>query len=640
MLRIVSSIFFLLLSLASTSQLKLPQLISNGMVLQRDTPLTLWGWDTPGHPVSVELDGVVYLGKTKSDSSWRIQLPPQKAGGPYTTKITGSQTILLEDVWIGDVWLASGQSNMDLTIERVSPIYQTEIENADFSQIRYFQVPNKYHFNEPLSDLEGGQWTSTTPENVLKFSAVAYFFAQALHQSQGVPIGIIKSSLGGSPAQAWMSEDALKAFPSHFEEAQIFKDQSVIDSLKQADATRKNNWYATSTAKDRWLQSSPDWHSNEVKANNWPTMMVPGYWTDQNVNFKNGVVWFKRNFTLPADCTGQAAYLELGCIVDADSTFVNGHFVGNTTYRYPPRRYQIPAGVLTAGENTLTVRVVNTSGRGGFVPDKNYQISCQDQTIDLSGTWHYQLGAEMQPLARPTFIRWKPLGLYNAMIAPLTSYTIRGAIWYQGESNTSNPQEYRKLLPAMIEDWRSQWGYEFPFLIVQLANYMEPADAPGPSNWAMLREAQLLTAQNTPNTALTVTIDLGEWNDVHPLRKKPVGERLARAARKLSYDEDIIASGPVYQQMQVKKGKIILTFDQDKLVARGGPLRAFAIAGANRQFVWAEAQIKGNQITVWSDKVPKPVAVRYAWAHNPNQTNLYNEAGLPASPFRTDNWKE
>lgn len=639
MIRIVSLVCFLCLNLAGTAQLKLPRLISSGMVLQRDTQLNLWGWDTPGQPISIELDNVVYLGSTSATGSWQIQLPPMPAGGPYSLKVKGSSTIVLENILIGDVWLASGQSNMDLTMERVSPIYQAEIEKADFSQIRYFHVPNKYHFNEPLLDLESGHWSTTTPENVLKYSAVAYFFAHAIHQSQGVPIGIIKSSLGGSPVQAWMSEDALKAFPEHLNEAIKFKNQQVIDSIRQADDRRASAWYAQSTAQDKGLMATPTWHNDKTAINSWSTMEVPGYWSEQAADFKNGVIWFKKTFDAPEHWAGKTAYLELGCIVDADSTFINGQYVGNTTYRYPPRRYQVPMGILKPGKNTLTIRVINTSGKGGFVPDKNYQISIADETINLTGTWHYKPGVSMPPLARPTFIRWKPMGLYHAMIAPLTQYTIRGAIWYQGESNTGNSKAYRRLLPAMIQDWRTQWGYDFPFLIVQLANYMEPSETPTPSNWAMLREAQLHTSKNTPNTALAVTIDLGEWNDIHPLRKKPVGDRLALAARKLSYGEDIMASGPVYQQMKIKKDKIILTFDQE-LVTQGSKPQEFAIAGADKKYVWAEAKINDNKIIVWSPKVPRPVAVRYAWAHNPDQANLYNKEGLPASPFRTDDWEE
>ncbi len=249
----------------------------------------------------------------------------------------------------------------------------------------------------------------------------------------------------------------------------------------------------------------------------------------------------------------QPAKLLMGRIIDADSVFVNGVFVGTTSYQYPPRRYEVPAGVLQAGKNILTVRVINSSGKGGFVPDKPYTLTVGHKTIDLTGDWKYQLGAEMEPLGPPTFIRWKPGGLYNGMLAPLFNYTIKGAIWYQGESNASRAKEYRTLFPAMIADWRTQWNQgDFPFLFVQLANYMETKATPGPSDWAMLREAQL-QALSVPNTAMAVITDIGEWNDIHPLNKKDVGNRLALAAAKLAYGDDLVHSGPVYKDFRSKE---------------------------------------------------------------------------------------
>jgi sialate O-acetylesterase len=298
--------------------------------------------------------------------------------------------------------------------------------------------------------------------------------------------------------------------------------------------------------------------------------------------------------------------------------------------------------VLHEGQNTIVVRVLNVAGRGGFVRDKEYAITSNDTWIDLKGNWRYQLGAVMEPLASQTFIRWKPLGLFNAMIAPLLNYRIRGVIWYQGESNAGRPLEYRELLPALIRDWRQGWGQgEFPFLFVQLPNFMEPKTEPSESNWALLREAQLKTL-SVPLTAMAVTIDVGEWNDIHPLNKKSVGDRLALAAVHVAYgDTDIVSSGPIYKSMDVENGHIVISFDNrgSGLVAKGGTvLKGFAIAGTDKKFSWASAEIAGDKVVVRNDRITHPVAVRYAWADNPEGANLYNKEGLPASPFRTDDW--
>jgi sialate O-acetylesterase len=353
----------------------------------------------------------------------------------------------------------------------------------------------------------------------------------------------------------------------------------------------------------------------------------------------NGVVWFRKNIQIPASMAGQTALLNLGRIVDADSVFLNGSLVGTTGYQYPPRRYQIPAGVLKEGRNTLVIRVINNTGKGGFVPDKPYELIAARGTIDLKGDWQYRLGAVMEPLAGQTFIRWKPAGLFNAMIHPLLKYRIKGAIWYQGESNTKNPAEYRDLFPAMILDWRKHWKEgDFPFLFVQLANFMEVRNQPSESDWAMLREAQQ-RALSVPQTGMAVTIDIGEWNDIHPLNKKDVGKRLARAAQNIAYGhKKVVCSGPVFQSMEINGHKAVLSFANSgkRLKTKGGgTLKGFAVAGPDRRFVWAEARIKKNKVIVSSPEVTNPVTVRYAWADNP-EANLYNKQDLPAAPFRTD----
>jgi sialate O-acetylesterase len=461
-----------------------------------------------------------------------------------------------------------------------------------------------------------------------------------LYKKYKVPIGLINASLGGSPAQAWMSEDALKAFPEYLETAKRFKDSNYVNQIIEKGKAVNDAWYNLLKQKDKGLApGETQWFDPNCDASQWPTMNVPGYWADGELGSVNGVVWFRKEVNVPASMTGKPTLLWLGRIVDGDETYVNGKRVGSVSYQYPPRIYDIPSDLLKEGKNIIVVRVINNSGRGGFVLDKPYQLSAAGQTIDLKGQWQYKLGTTMEPLPDKTFIEWQPLGLYNAMLAPLLNYKIKGVIWYQGESNTGKPLEYRKLFPALIANWRQKWNQgDFPFLYVQLANFMEVKKEPSESGWAELRQAQL-KALAVPHTAMVVTIDLGEWNDIHPLDKEDVGKRLALAAQKVAYgDEKVVYSGPIYQSMKVEGNTISVSFTNigSGLIAKGGSeLKYFAIAGADKKFVWAKAKIEGNSVVVWNDQVANPVAVRYAWADNPEGANLYNKEGLPASPFRT-----
>jgi len=530
---------------------------------------------------------------------------------------------------------------MDLPMSRVGERYKDVIANSKNPAIRRFFVSKRYNFNKSEEDLQSGHWESANPKSILGFTATGYFFAKALYEKYKVPIGLIHASVGGSPAEAWLSEDALKEFPTHFEIAEKFKDTNYLNQIANKDKAISDAWYSLQQKKDKGLaDGQKPWFDPTYDASNWVTMNVPGYWADEELGYVNGVVWFRKEFNVPVSMVGKSARLLLGRVVDSDRTYVNGKFVGSVSYQYPPRKYDVPGNLLKKGKNIIVVRVINNIGRGGFILDKPYQLLVAGQTIDLKGKWQYKLGAVMDPLPSKTFIEWQPLGLYNGMIAPLLNYTIKGVIWYQGESNTARPLEYQRLFPAVIADWREKWNQgDFPFLYVQLANFMKVKDQPSESNWAELREAQLKTL-DVPNTGMAVAIDLGEWNDIHPLNKAGVGKRLALAARKVAYgDKKVVYSGPIYKSMRIDGNKIILTFTHigsGLVIQNGNELKHFAIASANKKFVWAKAKIKGNKVVVWNDKVTSPIAVRYAWADNPDSANLYNKQGLPASPFRTD----
>jgi sialate O-acetylesterase len=626
-----------LIAIQANGQLKLPRLISDGAVLQRDVSLTIWGWASADENVSVTLNGKTYSTKADTDGNWKIALPPQLAGGPHELHFKGKNEITVSNVLFGDVWVCSGQSNMELPMERVKEKYRDVIAQATNPNIREFLVADKYDFKKEHLDLDAGSWKSVSPETVLGFSAVAYFFARDLYAAYNVPIGLINSALGGSPAEAWMSEDALKQFPDAWSELQRFKDDNLIKEIEQRDRQNSRQWYARLNATDPGLMK---WHDAELDDSDWNEMTLPGYWADGPTGNVNGSMWFRKKINVPASFINKSGSLWVGRIVDADSVFVNGKFVGTTSYQYPPRRYSFGPDVLKAEENIISIRVISNAGRGGFVPDKPYFLAVGADTLDLKGTWKYKQGSVMPPQEAQTFIRWKPGGLYNRMISPLLNYSIKGVIWYQGESNTRDPKQYKEVFPAMIKNWRDKWKQgNFPFLFVQLANFMEISSEPTESSWAETRQAQF-EALSLPNTGMAVIIDAGEWNDIHPLNKEDVGKRLALAARHVAYGEkNVVHSGPLYQSHKIKKNKVIITFSNtgSGLMAKGGwELKYFSIAGADKKFVWAQATIKKNKVVVWSDQVHKPVVVRYAWADNPEGANLYNKEGLPASPFTTE----
>lgn len=629
-------------SFSSHCQIRLPRLISDGMVLQRGDSVRIWGWAAPGEKVTVTFIDHKYQATTDVSGEWTVWLRGLKPGGPFSMKIEAANTITVNDILIGDVWLCSGQSNMELPVRRVRPLYEAEIAASANNYIRSFTVPKNYVFKEPQKDLPSGTWAAANPETVLDFSAAAWFFARDLYEVYKVPVGLLTSAFGGSPAEAWISEEGLKEFPVHYNELQRCKSDSLVNAIASADQKRIQEWYGKLQQTDEGYRTSGmNWSDPLLNTNDWHTVTIPGYWSDTELKGINGAVWFRKEIIVPAPAAGLPGKLNLGTIIDADSTFLNGKFIGTVSYQYPPRWYSIPAGILKEGRNILTVRVISNSSDGGFVPGKSYELAAGDFKTNLAGEWKFKVGAVMTPLNGQTFFGYKPGGLYNSMLAPLLNYSIRGILWYQGESNAGRPVEYRSLFPALITDWRKHFDQgNIPFLFVQLPNFMEPDSLPSESNWALMREAQLQTL-SVPNTGMAVTIDIGEWNDIHPLNKKDVGKRLALAAQKVAYgDITVVYSGPTYKSMQVKRQKIILTFDNtgSGLYAKGGgSLKHFAIAGADMKFVWGRARIRGDKVIVKSKGVKKPVAVRYAWADNPEGANLYNREGLPAAPFRTDN---
>ena len=638
--------------------IELPSLFTDHMVVQRDQPIRIWGWAEPGGRVKVSLGKRAASATADADGNWQVTLRSLPAGGPYTLKVDGQETLVCSDVMAGEVWVCSGQSNMQMPVkvgEYGVRDGDKEVMAADYPDIRLFTVPTTISYT-PENDTKSDGWHLCTPESVPSFSAVAYFFGRELHKQLGVPIGLIHSSWGGTVAEAWTSEAALNTMP-HFRDiiTQMKLDMPRMDSLQQEYEQALAQWYDALDSHDAGYKAgSPIWIEPGEDVSAWGSMELPCLWENAGHRDLDGFVWFRREIELPADWAGKAIELKLGPINDMDRTWFNGILVGKTegkTTAPIPRAYTVPGNLVKAGTNVIVIRVYDMGNLGGLYGDPAKMSACLPSSPDapaipLAGAWRYKVGLDLRDIAsmpeEPILSKEnpnQPMVLYNAMIHPLIPYGIRGAIWYQGESNAQRAYQYRTLFPKMITDWRTQWGQgDFPFLFVQLANWLSVNPEPVDDAWAELREAQTMTL-DLPNTGMAVIIDIGEADDIHPKNKQDVGKRLALAARHIAYGENLPYSGPMYSHMKVEGNGIRIHFDHvgQGLAAHGNELKGFAIAGADKHFVWANAVIEDATVRVSSPDVPEPVAVRYAWATNP-VCNLYNAEGLPASPFRTDDW--
>lgn len=608
-------------------------LFSNDAILQRNTPLPVIVYSDKAVSLTLSLDGTAIATADVQHGQWSGPLPPQPAGGPHEIAVTGDGVDLrIHGVYFGDVYLASGQSNMELTMARVEEAYHDDVANADYPLVREYTVPDQYAFNHPLTEPGGAEWKKATAGSIRSLSAVSYYFARKLFRTEGVPIGIVNASLGGSPIEAWMAAELLTDYPDALAEAAPFKEPAFIQQTQRNDQSAAQAWYSELARRDKGLSAASPWYSPTTGYQHWSTFSVPGKPAFAYANFI-GSWWASISVNLtsvPAD----PVILRLGRIREADEVWVNGQQVGNTTYQYPPRRYPIPTGLLKPGNNTITIRITSTDGHTGFIPDKPYYLGNDHERVALSGEWHYRVGATMpNPAPVQTFIRWKPTGLYNAMIAPLTSYPITGVLWYQGESNTASPADYAGKLVTLMSHWRNQWGNPtLPFFIVQLANYMTPQSTVEDSPWAQLRNEQAKAAA-TPHVYLTTTIDVGEYNDIHPVNKRDVGERLAHQALKAIYHLNVNASGPSLAKATKEDAKVYLTFaDPQGLHISPQSPAGFTLAGKDGIFYWADLVHDGNTIVLSSPHVPHPVLVRYAWADNPIYS-ITDGDSWPLAPF-------
>jgi sialate O-acetylesterase len=615
-------------------------LFTDHAVIQRDAKVPVWGWGTPGSEVSVRFAGQAKTSNIASDGRWTVTLDPMPATseGQILEVRSDQENAIIREVLVGDVWICSGQSNMEMGIGLCNE--EQEVAKADFPHIRLLTVPRKISFSP--EEVVDADWLPCNPENLEKgvwggFSAAAYFFGRELHRELGVPVGLIHASWGGSPCQSWTSGDSLAPMAFYQSElAQVSEVASLPGSNRLDDFM--DRWYREKDpgTRGKWIESDAD-------ASSWTVVAMPATWSASGLSGHEGIVWLRRTFDIPASWQGKDLVLDLGPIADVDTTWINGQIVGRCDSYEVSRSYTAPTAAVRPGRNVIAVRVMNQGGGGFSAKPEAFLIRPKDEkeaAVSLAGSWHLRATATRAQTGAPLAGNpGTPSVLYNGMMAPLLPFSIKGAIWYQGEANTNDPARYRVLLPALIRDWRKRFGSgDFPFHIVSLANYQPPS--PGDDDgWPELREAQAMTAKQVPNCGLAVAIDIGDASDIHPKNKREVGRRLALSALAKTYGRPIEGSGPWYRSMEITDNRVRLTFDHSKggLLAKGDHPTGFTIAGEDRKFVAATALIEGETVVVSTPTVSKPVAVRYGWSANP-ACNLHNEAGLPAVPFRTDDW--
>ncbi len=623
-------------------QITLSGLFTDHMVLQRNKEIPVWGNAPKGEEIVIQFQGSTFKGKADEQGKWHIILPSYPEGGPYNMQIN---EIILNDIMVGDVWLCSGQSNMEWPMSQINDS-EKEILDSNYPNIRLFKVAHKVALT-PQENIDADGWVLADPTTVKDFSAVGFLFGRELHQwmEQGVPIGLIQSTWGGTEVETWISKEAIQEVDA-FKEELTDLNQGTMASII---AKKKKEFQQLLTQFDdgtkEWENGSYQWIKPNLSTNTWKEMNLPSLWEEEGLKEVDGVVWFRKSIILTEEQANRTYTLSLAKIDDRDSTWVNGQWVGATNQYNEDRIYQISSDILVEGKNVIAIKVTDTGGGGGIYGDEEtlYLESDEDERISLAGTWNYRVSpSAINYFSGPFGPNERVTLLYNGMIHGLIPYALTGAIWYQGESNASRAHQYQTLFPLLIENWRSLWGEDFSFLFVQLANFKEVKEKPGESDWAELREAQTMTL-HLDNTAMASAIDIGEADDIHPRNKQDVAHRLVLGAKKMAYREELVYSGPMYKEMSVERGKAIISFSQigGGLVLKEGEHfpQGFAIAGEDGKFYWADAQLENDKIILSSEKVPNPVAVRYAWADNPSTANVYNKEGLPAIPFRTDTWE-
>ncbi|MDV6166870.1 sialate O-acetylesterase [Flavobacterium sp. DG1-102-2] len=650
-MKLFSKNTFLTLSIAlasivtASAKVTLPSFFTDNMVLQQKSSVPFWGESTANTTVTVtsSWDKKSYTAKADASGKWTVTLATPAYGGPFTITIDDGDKLTLNNILIGEVWLCSGQSNMEMPLDGWGKInnYQQEINNADYPQIRLLQAEH-VDSAEPLKDLkvQHGGWQVCSPKTISDFSSTAYFFAKKVYEEKHIPIGLLHSSWGGTFIEAWISGNALRQIHDFDNDLKALVSESDREAMKLKYETDVRVW---NTAMEKAEKGNTGkWEAKDLNTSGWKTMKLPQFWESDVLTGFDGVAWFRKEVNLPKNMQGKEITLTFFAD-DNDKVWINGIAVGNTNGYNVQRNYKIPASIWKESGNVIVIKVTDDTGGGGiYGAESDLVLKTADASLPLAGEWKYAIGVDYRELPARPFLpqgQNRPTSLYNAMISPLIKLPIAGVIWYQGESNADRAHQYQTLFPLLIADWRNKFkNKDLPFYYVQLANYMKRNPEPGASAWAELREAQLKTLK-LPNTGMIVATDIGEAEDIHPKNKQEIGYRLARIALAKTYGVAIDYSGPQYKSFTKKGNTITLTFDYyEGLKASAGSLKGFSIAGSDKVFHWAEAKVKGNTIEVSAKGIKDPVAVRYNWADNPDG-NLTNTSGLPASSFRTDEWE-
>ena len=637
-------------SLTSSAVVRLPQLFQSGMVMQRGKPVPVWGWADKGEQVTITFLKKTYTTTADDQGRWRIDLPKMKAGGPYTLEVNSdgvnSEKLTIDNILIGDVWLLSGQSNIDVTIERVYPQYVNEIDQFNNDEVRLFRVQNETSTHGVKDDIRPTtiNWKPLTKQNAWLFSAVGSFLGKRMFEKNKVPQGIIVNSWGGTPIEAWISKDSLeKDYPMLVKRTAIYESDNYVRAQMQANGAAGRQWNEMLDKAD----AVQDYIQPAFQDADWKTINQDD-WSWRGT----GTVWLRQHINIDKVHAGKPARLLLGTLYDQDVTYLNGKQIGSTGYQYPPRRYDIPEGLLKEGDNVIVIRFINKNGAVHFIPQKPYMLCFGDDrfsqnplpkdVIPLGKEWKFHLGTEMPPCpGGDVSLQNLPTTLYNAVLYPLAPYAISGIVWYQGESNTGNPAPYADYLKKLMGCWRDRWqDLQMPFCIVQLANYdgrqqtgfprpITYQAAPVNSGWAQLREAQRTAAKADSYAELAVINDLGETVDIHPLRKKEVAERIGLCFDRLVFKDKKVSLSPEVISAEVKDDKVILTLDQP---IQPGTLQEFEIADEMGKFVNAEATATGNQIEIKA-AANSSLKLRYAWKDDPQKANVRSLTGLPMSSF-------
>lgn len=636
------------------AEVKMSPLFTDNMVLQQKTDAPVWGTALPGRTVTVRTswNKASYKATAGEDGKWMVKVATPKAGGPYSVTVTeeGGNAVVIGNVLIGEVWLCSGQSNMEMPVKGWGLVmnYEQELKDAaKYPKIRFLEVQRNVSpcpVDDFKADADG--WMVCSPETLEEFSATAYFFGREIHLKRNVPVGLINASWGGTIIEAWMSKASLAGVKDLEDEAQRVSEWPACKDERHAHYKKGiDDWNRLAKAyDDAYINIDVDFPTEWQDVSEWDDMKLPGQ-IEAVYPGLDGHVLARRYVDIPASWEGKALKIHIASVDDKDVTYFNGVKVGEGEGWNTPRVYDVPAELVKAGKTIVALRIIDAGAAGGVNgEDDTFFIEGPDgEKLSLLGEWKSKKTADYSCFpARPVNMyddpNWSTV-LYNTMIHPLVPYAVKGAIWYQGCSNTDRAYQYRDLMTLMIEDWRKAWGYDFPFYITQISSWQKYQTAPEESSWAELREAQDIASRVTSNTGMIVTTDIGDEFDIHPKNKQEVGRRLALQALNKTYGMPVECSGPVFDRYEVDGNVIRLYFTSvaKGLVAKGGDLEGFTIAGADRRFYWADARIKGNCVEVTCKDVDRPLAVRYAWANNP-VGNLFNSLGLPAGPFRTDDW--